>query len=133
MSIFDLTKEEWSSLPESHRRLLCYENIVTDGCNMSKVQGMKQADHDHRAMMLDQNRWPCWPVLPVKRRSSRPGSMPDCGLMTTYPEKRWSVVMVNMWQLGTCTVQEIYDNCPPERRYDYASVDELLADGWEVD
>lgn len=89
---------------------------------------------DDREMMMNPDLWHRWPVLPVKRRSSRPGSMPDTGLMTTWKEKRWSVVEVNMWAITSPkTVEEIYNECPPEKRHDYASVDEVLAAGWEVD
>lgn len=76
-----------------------------------------------REFILDPLKWPCWPLLPVKRRNNKLedynlGTMVADGSFTVYHEYLDNMKL-NNYKNGT--------------RSEYKTVDELLADGWRVD
>lgn len=76
---------------------------------------------DDKAFILDPDKWPHWPVLPVKRIKDTQmdlGCLLDTGKII--------VVLSNMWALKNTPISE-------QKSITYRTVDELLADGWRVD
>lgn len=78
-------------------------------------------ERDDEAFILDQEQWPLWPVLPMKRR----GTM-DTGFLAG-PYTPTNVTESVTLYLGN--IYRIADAVPCE----YGTVRELLADGWVVD
>lgn len=78
---------------------------------------------DHKWMILNQDAWPQWPRLPVKRTSAEPmfGIIPGTGLASDYEDGAPIKVLTGVMFL------------PPEGEIAYETVDALLDDGWEVD
>ena len=76
-----------------------------------------------RKMMLDHEKWPCWPFLPVKRRNHK--VEPNIGVMCASKEDRWTVYHINMFDMPR--------DLATASKSEYATVDALLADGWVVD
>ena len=75
-----------------------------------------------KAMILDESRWPIWPVLPMKHRTRRePGGFTVTGIMTTGEPTKILVGTLGITDWKTAPVEE------------FATVDELLANGWIVD
>jgi hypothetical protein len=77
-------------------------------------------EYDHKAMMLDPNRWPQWPVLPVKQFGS---GFPECGVMVESDGIQPKVYLTNLFALDLANAEV----------KEYEDIDELLADGWVVD
>ena len=75
-------------------------------------------DRDDKAMMLSPDKWPRWPVLPLKRSTNR--GFPETGFIT---EGKWIVYLTNLWEPN-------FSDC---EKIGYADVDGLLSDGWVVD
>jgi len=73
-------------------------------------------------LVNDEDRWPHWPVLPVKRY--REGDMPDLGVIVAG---RSTVYLVNLFQLQTGPLGPQLEGV--EKR-DYANREALIADGW---
>ena len=80
--------------------------------------------NDSRKMVLNPDRWPRWPLLPLKRTNPK-GGMPDCVTLADDP----ILGKFPVWE-GT-----IFDGPLTGRKVIkvYQNVDELLADGWRVD
>lgn len=78
-----------------------------------------QAERDkHRAMMLDPQRWPRWPWLPIKRRGhNQPGT--ECAAIYADDTVEGEPVTVKFPRPGQPKV--------------YTDVDAVLDDGWIVD
>jgi hypothetical protein len=79
-----------------------------------------------RRMIADEDAWPRWPVLPLKRYA------PDleCGCLVAAPGSlaiTRIVTRTNLWAGGHAEAIRAGD-C-----YRYATVDDLIADGWVVD
>jgi hypothetical protein len=71
-------------------------------------------------------RWPRWPVLPVKNPTQREdGIFPKCGVMVEDPmgEVRAVVYLVNLFAMDLKNAEKIT----------YRNMDELLDAGWIVD
>ena len=80
----------------------------------------------HVDMMASPGRWPCWPWLPLKRRSGQ--VWPECGLLRAVNDKLTEVVLgVNMWDGDLKAAVENAE----KRMYD--SFEAIVNDGWEVD
>jgi hypothetical protein len=71
-----------------------------------------------REFILDQDKWPKWPLLPVKRTD-------EWGVI---PAGHPAVYIVNMWGMDDRPLSE-----QASKVYEYKDVDALLADGWVVD
>lgn len=89
-----------------------------------------RTEPDHKAMMLNPDRWPQWPFLPVKNyRRDIPGypwdGMPNCGLMVFFDNVPPTVFMTSLYDMKPGWTDG------PQLKY--ASIDELLAQGWIVD
>lgn len=89
------------------------------------------AAFNDKAMILDPNKWPSWPFLPLKK-----GSYPS------LENKRLGVLYHSpVWSDGKVHVVHIYMFAPPKTAAElhaspatvYDSVDAMLADGWIVD
>lgn len=77
-----------------------------------------------RAMILDEDRWPNWPILPLKRGIDNKTNV-GC-LVARTDGKPLRVVLENMFGNLSAAVAE-------DQYCEYATVDDLLADGWVVD
>lgn len=81
-----------------------------------------------REFILDPSRWPAWPALPLRR--SIAGRGPESGILMNG---KFTIYIVNMFHLADMTplqVEQVLASC---KKYEYASVDALLSDGWQVD
>jgi len=76
-------------------------------------------------LVNDEDRWPHWPVLPVKRH--REGDMPDLGVIVAG---RSTVYLVNLFQLRAGPLGPQLEGV--ERKH-YADREALIADGWVGD
>lgn len=77
-----------------------------------------------RAFIMDANRWPLWPQLPVKRR--RENAFPQCGMV----EDRMDNLTAGKDE--PCLPLRVKVDGSGEV-LEYATADAMLADGWIVD
>lgn len=87
-----------------------------------------QRQLDDRAFISDPNRWPCWPLLPIKRGNQQLNDKNLGVLFDTDPKKGYRVYHCYLFDLPM--PQKQFAQVP---HTDYATVDALLADGWMVD
>lgn len=76
-----------------------------------------------KQMILNPDRWPQWPCLPLKRYGKDRDV--EIGVLTHDDDYVRGVYVVSMTNL--------FSNTPPAEFKTYNNVDELLVDGWEVD
>lgn len=77
---------------------------------------------EDKKIILDEDKWPYWPVLPVKKYNGDFSEKENCGVITSgQPTK---VYIGNMFD------PEI--DLPHAKKYEYTSVEELL-EIWTVD
>lgn len=74
-----------------------------------------------KEIITDPDSWPCWPVLPLKRKNN------------SLEDKNLGILLA-----GKLTVYHVYmfdipQDLSKEPKTKYNHVDELLADGWRVD
>ena len=77
-----------------------------------------------RAVAMDENRWPCWPLLPVKR------------YQVDASDLEIAVVLARSSSREPFKVQHrlMFDKVTPQTKVTtYTTLDELFADGWVVD
>ena len=79
-------------------------------------------DKDDLAMMRDSNRWPLWPRLPVKRPKGD-GQMPELGVMLHDRGKAAPRIYL----------ASVYEDLSKVAVKEYASLEAVVADGWQVD
>lgn len=97
----------------------------------TKTTNLRKPTPDPKLMILDQDKWPMWPNLPLKRRDSSPTVgfiMATVGfIMATeeYP-KVLEVYLCNVFEAADIDITKV-------DTIKYTSVDDLLAAGWEVD
>jgi len=68
--------------------------------------------------ILNEDNWPCWPMLPIKRR--RPGNIPECGVLISGSGP--TVYLTNLFTFN--------DNCETVA---YDSFQAMIDDNWEID
>jgi hypothetical protein len=82
--------------------------------------------------MQNANRWPNWPIQPIRNRQLRSQNLPDIGVLidtgkiSETPKVEPVVYLVNMFNLPKLPLAEW-----PQKRFD--SFDALLDAGWEID
>lgn len=79
---------------------------------------------DDKEMILSPSRWPCWPLLPLKRRT-RDANDPECGFICATNQASKRVFLGNIFTAK--------GDMKSTKFLDYSDVDALLADGWQVD
>ena len=72
----------------------------------------------------DPDRWPNWPMLPVKRRDNSLANK-NLGLLIDQGKKTRTVFHVYMFDLP-----DSFEDAP---KTEYANTDAMVADGWRVD
>lgn len=83
---------------------------------------------DDKEMILRPALWPCWPMLPIKRESRDPKTnWPEVAILIDAEGVKTTVVLSNMYALSE---ERAFEKA---EKIVYNSVDDLLADGWEVD
>lgn len=82
--------------------------------------------HDDLAMMKDPALWPVYPYLPVKKPSPD-GGWPTLGVLIEDATEA-TVFFTNMFELPLTEAQLIK---VPKK--EYASFEDMVADGWIVD
>ncbi len=85
-----------------------------------KVKAVDEYDR-HRSMMLDPERWPAWPFLPLKRYVEGAGL--DVAVLAAAPRDGRTVAFA---------VGNMFDRTTVER-VEKRTVESVLADGWVVD
>lgn len=86
---------------------------------------MPSVKFDDVAFLKDVNRWPNWPICPVKRYENV-HSFPLCGV-TFATDTKPMVKILNMFGGWS---QEEFDKA---KTFNYNSIEEMVADGWVVD
>jgi len=90
---------------------------------------------DDAEMIRSYNRWPAWPMLPVKRRNN---SLEDKNLGVLLSDQAHADAVKGK---GKIIVYHVYLFLPPEGKAgweaapktEYDTVEAMLADGWVVD
>ena len=82
-------------------------------------------EFDHAEFLRSPDRWPAWPVCPLKRPARRKEDWIECGVVIDQEEHRWTVYLTNLFMLPGGL-----EDC---ERIPYGSLEELLHDGWVVD
>jgi hypothetical protein len=79
-----------------------------------------------REAILNSDKWPNWPFLPVKRR--RGGRHPEVGVLLAN-DKSLTVYIINLFQIrnGKSLAEQV------SVMYSYPTVSEMLTEGWVVD
>ena len=75
------------------------------------------------------NRWPCWPYCPMRKRDEKESFPFRVGLLAETGEQNWRSTVylnANIYRLEGKKLSDA-------EKKTYTSVDEMLADGWEVD
>ena len=92
-----------------------------------------KTERDHLEMMQDANRWPAWPLLPLQHRSRKAtdgsggtelGFMLEDGY-TGKAKPRVYIGLITFRSMG-----QKFEDLPVE---DYASLEDVVMAGWEVD
>lgn len=99
------------------------------------VKGPVGDSRDHKGMILDADRWPCWPFLPVKRNNN---SLEDknLGVVMCDPQYTHAVkgsakfVVYHVYLFDRPKGKDEWESAP---KTEYNNVDEMLRDGWIVD
>lgn len=73
--------------------------------------------------IADPDRWPMWPLLPLKRHKAGE-TTPEC-VVCIRTEEGWPIFNVNPWRLPDYLEEHLIKT--------YASAEEVVADGWVVD
>jgi hypothetical protein len=76
-------------------------------------------EFDHVAFMKDQDKWPTWPRLPIKRKRSE--GWPELGLLIGGAGP--NVYLANLFEKAIDTTKVI----------EYDSYEDLFNEGWRVD
>ncbi len=92
----------------------------------AKVKKSAAKEHDHLAMVKDQDRWPCWPYLPVKRRDKNMESK-NLGILWIGTG---GLIVHHTYLFGMPKTIEEFKAMP---KTEYQTHEAMLADGWEVD
>lgn len=87
----------------------------------------KSRTEEDKEMIDNPMSWPNWPCLPMKRHTPQ-GGMPDAGTILDCELGKNVIFLTSVWEVAD--ERASFSTC--ERKV-YASVDELLADGWMVD
>lgn len=77
--------------------------------------------------LSDPKNWLHWPICPVKRFTN-PKDMPECGLV--WAGELTHVYIQNLCLMVSGAVEPQFKDC---KKYEYESLQEMLADGWMVD
>ncbi len=84
---------------------------------------------DDQRMMEHPERWPRWPVLPIKRRMDH--GLPDYAVMLAIEHHGTTVVHINLSYISNGkTLNQIVEDSATTV---YPDIDSLLDDGWIVD
>jgi hypothetical protein len=85
---------------------------------------MRLATERDREIIVDENRWPLWPRLPLKRPEHRDRSgLPELGFLVSQARQGPHTVFLGM-------VTEKADGL---KTMEYKTINDLLDDGWVVD
>jgi hypothetical protein len=102
---------------------------------MPKVAAGEHTRADHVKMLQDPFRWSYWPVIPLKRPKVRDEiGFPQIGIYMdpTVSKQGHKVFEMNLLEIDNKkTWSENFAQA--KQKFEYASLDELLDDGWEVD
>ena len=93
---------------------------------------MDEKEFDHKGFMADPNKWPHWPILPVKQRVGmalpKLGIMRDTGGILEKTGRVEPVVwLTNLWEVGAGKPWDSIE------KIEFGSFDELIEAGWVVD
>jgi hypothetical protein len=85
-----------------------------------------------KELIQDVDRWPNWPVLPVKNHKMvGPGSFPECGIIHARDVQRGGKVTVYMVNLFMLPLTE--EQIKALQKFEYEDLDAMLAAGWVGD
>jgi len=85
---------------------------------------MSATEHDDLTMLKNPSLWPCWPRLPLKRRSKNPAQLWDVGFVSDGMGEA---------RLFLANIYDKIENPTTVLQIEYPSPEALLADGWVVD
>jgi hypothetical protein len=84
---------------------------------------------DDAFFLKHHDEWPAFPVCPVKRyEKDKQNTWPTCGIVWAGKP---TVLVVNMFSISGMNFSMAKEKA--EAVYEYASFDDMVADGWIVD
>ena len=96
---------------------------------LSEFERRKQKDMNFLRNPVD---WPCWPICPVKRHDGKGvGGFPTCAIR--FDEKKVRVFEILMHTYIDRVHKHMKNPLEGVTCYEYASLNEMLDDGWMVD
>lgn len=75
------------------------------------------------ALINDPGKWPCWPMLPLKKYTGR-GGFPDCAILVDEGGRTKKVYMADM------SLSNLSKDTPVK---EYPHAEAILDDGWRID
>lgn len=84
-------------------------------------------DTDDMRMVMNPDRWPAWPYLPVKKRDHNFEDK-NLGVLIATEPRTWVVYHTNVFDRPTTMAE--WEALP---KTEYPSAYDMLADGWVVD
>lgn len=89
---------------------------------------MPPKEFDHKEFIQNEQRWPNWPILPMKRlpKERKFGEFPELGVMLAT--RKTVVYLVDLYRLP-----QTPEGWKKAEQKNYNTLDELLNDGWIVD
>lgn len=106
----------------------CATEAGTVGCR--RLQARRDADRIERDVnlefMRDPDKWPLWPILPLKRRSNIAGIPPETGFMAGG----WPGIVYRGNLHEVKTGMNLNDHFS---RSEFLSLEAVVAAGWRVD
>ena len=79
--------------------------------------------------LKDPDRWPLWPLLPIKR--SRPKQGPECALM--FASGKPEVIFGDLYALDSRPGESYSEKFAGLQRKEYPTFEAMVADGWRPD
>jgi hypothetical protein len=77
-----------------------------------------------KQLILDQDKWPHWPVLPVKNyQLVKPGEFPECGILFASDLEKPVIYIMNLFTIGHVRKEDV-------KQFKFESLDAMLAAGW---
>jgi hypothetical protein len=94
---------------------------------------MAKQEFDHKGFMTDPNKWPMWPLLPVKQRVGM--QQPKLGIMRDEGDisMKFGLVPPKVWLTNLYEIQMANRKWEEIEVLEYMDFEGLLDAGWVVD
>jgi hypothetical protein len=96
---------------------------------MTTMEQLEMLEQYNRKRIPDTNRWPLWPLLPLKNRLRQDPAIPGtplCGLLTSNDVEAGKFIV----RIGLIFFRYTAEEWAALPQEVYSSIDELLVAGW---